>query len=291
MSEPLTIRKLIDRITSGDIRIPAFQRGYVWNSDQVAFLLDSLYKGLPVGTIFLWKTSERLKNEKNLGRFVLPDPKRDYPVNYVLDGQQRLTSLFSVFQTELTPCLSTENEWVDIYYDLKSEESAQDSCFVSLPDREVNLERHFPVKTMFDSVTYRKATKNLTEEQVQQIDRVQEKFKEVFIPLQTIETDERGKVAIVFERINRAGTDLDTYQLLAAWSWSEDFDLQEKFNELFQEIEPFGFNDLAEDRDLQLKCCSGVILGEATPSSIMQLRGDDVRKKFHQNRERDKIKH
>jgi hypothetical protein len=113
---------------------------------------------------------------------------------------------------------------------------------------------------MFDSVSYRKATKSLTDEQTQQFDKVQERFKEVFIPVQTIETDERGKVAIVFERINRAGTDLDTYQLLAAWSWSEDFDLQEKFNELFQEIAPFGFNDLAEDRNLQLKCCSGVIL-------------------------------
>ena len=73
-----------------------------------------------------------------------------------------------------------------------------------------------------------------------------------------------------------------TYQLLTAWTWSEDFDLQEKFEELFREIEPFGFSDLAEDKDLQLKCCSGVILGEATPSAIMRLRGDEVRNNFEQ---------
>ncbi len=84
MAEPLTIRRLIDRISVGDIRIPAFQRGYVWNPDQVAFLLDSLYKGFPIGTVFLWKTDVRLKTEKNLGQFVLPEPKKDYPVNYVL---------------------------------------------------------------------------------------------------------------------------------------------------------------------------------------------------------------
>lgn len=282
MAEPLTIRRMIDRITSGDIRIPAFQRGYVWNPDQVAFLLDSLYKGYPIGTIFLWKTDERLKIEKDLGQFILPDPKKDYPVNYILDGQQRLTSLFSVFQTELKRTIETENEWIDIYYDLKSDENIQESCFFALNDSEIDPARHFPIKTMFDSVSYRKATKDLTNFQIEQVDKVQEKFKEVFIPVQILETDERSKVAIVFERINRAGAELDTYQLLTAWTWSEDFDLQEKFEELFKEIEPFGFSDLAEDKDLQLKCCSGVILGEATPSAIMRLRGDEVRNNFEQ---------
>ncbi|BAZ13389.1 hypothetical protein NIES4071_52280 [Calothrix sp. NIES-4071] len=99
MSEALTIRKLTERVASGDIRIPAFQRNFVWEPDQVAFLLDSIYKRFPIGTVIFWKTDNRLTSEKDLGRFTLPEPRRDYPVNYVLDGQQRITSLFSVFQT------------------------------------------------------------------------------------------------------------------------------------------------------------------------------------------------
>jgi uncharacterized protein with ParB-like and HNH nuclease domain len=51
MSETLTIRKLIARITSGDISFPAFQRDFVWESDQVAFLIDSIYKKFPIGTV------------------------------------------------------------------------------------------------------------------------------------------------------------------------------------------------------------------------------------------------
>lgn len=77
----LTIRNLIDRVSSGDIRIPAFQRDYVWAPDQAAFLMDSIYKGFPIGTIVFWQTDERLKTEKKLGAFKLPEPKRDYPVN------------------------------------------------------------------------------------------------------------------------------------------------------------------------------------------------------------------
>jgi len=281
MSEPLTIRKLIERISSGDIRIPAFQRGFVWTPDQVAFLLDSIYKGFPIGTVFLWQTDTRLKSEKNLGQYQLPEPKRDYPVNYVLDGQQRLTSLFSAFQTDLRPSVEVpDNEWIDIYFDVDADDNLQESSFLPLKPAEVDLNRHFPINTMFDSVTYRKATSQFLADKVEKLDKVQEKFKEALIPVQSLETDDRNKVAIVFERINRAGTRLDIYQLLTAWSWSEDFDLQIKFNELIVEVSPFGFEDLSEDQDLQLKCCSGVILGEAAPASILNMQGEAVRKRF-----------
>ncbi|QNQ39336.1 DUF262 domain-containing protein [Brucella intermedia] len=79
MGEPLTIRKLINRISIGDIRIPAFQREYVWEADQVAFLLDSIYKGFPIGTIILWKTDNRLNTEKNLVRLHSRNHKRTIP--------------------------------------------------------------------------------------------------------------------------------------------------------------------------------------------------------------------
>lgn len=282
MSESLTIRKIIDRVSSGDIRIPAFQREYVWTPDQVAFLLDSLFKGFPIGTVFLWKTDERLKIERKLGRYSLPEPKKDYPVNYVLDGQQRLTSLFSIFQTELEPTEQTKNAWVDIYYDLSIEdEDFQNSYFFALKPEEVDKSKHFPINTMFDSTKYRKATQDFSDDQIEKIDKVQEKFKEIMIPTQTLETDEKGKVAIVFERINRAGTELDTYQLLTAWSWSEDFDFKDEFEKLSNELEPFGFDDLIDNKDLQLKCCCAVIKKEATPSAIMKLNGEDIRNNFN----------
>lgn len=278
----ITIRQIIDRVNNGDIRIPAFQRGYVWKPDQVAFLLDSLYKGFPIGTIFLWKTDEKLKSEKSLGQFHLPEPKKDYPVNYVLDGQQRLTSLFSVFQTDLQPDENIQIDWLDIFYNFNANSNIQESFFVPASTETNDISKYFPVKTMFNSVSYRKATKDLTEEQVEILDKVQEKFKEISIPCQTLETDDRSKVAIVFERINRAGTELNTYQLLTAWSWSEEFDFQDKFDEVFSDEEvDFGFSNSVEYQDLQLKCCSGVILGEATPTSIMSLTGEQIRNNFN----------
>jgi len=112
--ESLTIRRIIDKISHGEIRIPSFQRDFVWDSNSVAFFMDSLYKGYPIGAVLLWRTREQLQNERKLGRFELPPPSKDYPVDYVLDGQQRLTSIFSVFQNELKP--EEDGEWMNIYY-------------------------------------------------------------------------------------------------------------------------------------------------------------------------------
>ena len=46
--DSLSIRKIIDKISNGEIRIPSFQRGFVWEPDAVAFFMDSLYKGYPI---------------------------------------------------------------------------------------------------------------------------------------------------------------------------------------------------------------------------------------------------
>lgn len=277
MGDALTIRKLIDRISLGDIRIPAFQRNFVWEPDQVAFLLDSIYKKFPIGTIILWKTDTRLKAEKRMGYFTLPEPQKDYPVNYVLDGQQRLTSLFSVFQTDLKP---DSSEWVDVYFDMNAQESVQESLFLALEDSEVDRNRHFPIKTLFDTVGYRRATSALSDEQLERIDDLQARFKEYLIPNEVFESDDRNKVAVVFERINRAGTDLNVFELLSAWSWSEEFDLVEKFSVLQESITDHGFEDLGDDRDLQLRICAGVITGETTPKRILELKGEEIRIRF-----------
>lgn len=277
MSNPLTIRKLLERILSGDIRIPAFQRDYVWEHDQVAFLIDSIYKGFPIGTMFLWKTENRLSFEKKLGQFTLPEPTRDYPVNYVLDGQQRITSIFTVFQNELN---ETDASWIDIYFDMDANESLQESCFSALEEDEVNKDRHFPVKNLFDPVLYRKSTDDLTDDQVTLIDDLQTRFKEYILSNEVFESDDRNAVALVFERINRAGTELNKFDLLSAWSWSEDFNLKQRFERFDDELESYGYAKLSEDKDLQLKVCSAIISGETTPAAIFNLSGDEVRNRF-----------
>ena len=276
--ESITIREILDQVARGQIRIPAFQRGFIWEPDRVAYLMDSIYKRYPFGSLLFWRTKEKLKVERDLGPFQLPEPKVDYPIDYVLDGQQGVTAIFGVFQTELEMVNSVP--WEDVYFDLGADRNAQDPQFVALDKGEVDPERHFPMNTIFDTAAYRKATKDFDDTTAKRIDDMQAVFKETQVPLQLSSTEEKATVAIVFERVNRQGVPLDTLQLLSAWTWSEDFQLQEQFAELSEGLSPFGFAEVGEDTNLILRCCAAVLAKDATPQALMHLNGETVRENF-----------
>lgn len=275
-----SIRDILNQIIKGNLRIPSFQRGFVWDADAVAFLMDSIYKKYPFGTIQLWRTREELETEKEFGPFELFKRDDEYPIDYVLDGQQRITSIFGVFQTEIKGNENIENPF-NIYFDLLADGRSQDSQFIAFNRKdEIDQKRYFPLNCLFDTVRYRKETSIFCEEEIQKIDQLQEVFKEVKIPYQTLETDDKTKVAIVFERINRKGVPLNTLQLLTAWTWNEDFYLEDKFETLCGELEPFGFDDLSNNTDLLLRITSAVLTHDATSTSLINLNGQDVRDRF-----------
>lgn len=92
----IPIGALVDSVDRQQIRLPEIQRDYVWKPAQIAGLLDSLYREYPSGSILLWETDESV--EERSPKF---DPTGAPPltrsVQYLLDGQQRLTSLHRVF--------------------------------------------------------------------------------------------------------------------------------------------------------------------------------------------------
>ncbi len=119
--QSVTFSSLFAEIENGTIKIPQFQRDFVWSKAKSAKLLDSIVKGFPIGTFILWKTDERLRSIRNLGGVSLPETQKGDAVKYVLDGQQRLTSLFVTLKG-LTIIREEQKEdfsqfWVDLAVD------------------------------------------------------------------------------------------------------------------------------------------------------------------------------
>jgi hypothetical protein len=156
----------------------------------------------------------------------------------------------------------------------------QDTQFFALAASDVDPSRHFPLNTLFDTVAYRQATERFDDQTKKVIDDMQAVFKEERIPLQVFRTEEKSTVAIIFERVNRQGVPLDTLQLLSAWTWSEEFQLQEQFGELAEQLSPFGFAGVGGDTNLLLRCCAAILKNDASPEALMGLNGAQVRERF-----------
>lgn len=87
------LSNLISDVDSGIIALPDLQRPFVWKDKQIRDLIDSLYNGLPTGLIILWKIGDGEDGFKPIGLI----DKATTPNRLVIDGQQRLTSLFTIF--------------------------------------------------------------------------------------------------------------------------------------------------------------------------------------------------
>lgn len=86
----MQISTILVHIDSGNMAMPKFQRGYVWNRDQVRGLFDSLYRRYPVGGLLVWA------NEAKTAAHCGDVPVAVEIVKLLLDGQQRITSLHGV---------------------------------------------------------------------------------------------------------------------------------------------------------------------------------------------------
>ena len=106
------------RVQKGDIRIPAFQREFIWTESQVVSLLESLYRGFPIGSILFWRVDSKILKVESPDRTIFPDIAERFPLSYVLDGLQRLTTLYGCFHWKTI----TNEHIFNVIFDLEKEE-------------------------------------------------------------------------------------------------------------------------------------------------------------------------
>lgn len=110
-----TIQELIGDVQAGEILLPEFQRGYVWKSDQVRGLVQSLYRKHPTGHLLTWKTSHPTKVRGG-------EVSQEGHSLLLLDGQQRLTSLFVLFEGTAPPFYEGESLFFNLYFNMQTAE-------------------------------------------------------------------------------------------------------------------------------------------------------------------------
>jgi hypothetical protein len=111
----LTVGDLVSRFDNGEIRLPIMQRDYVWKPKKVVELLDSLYREWPIGSFYVWQTHDDHPAKQRAGR-PLVQRRMDGFYGFLLDGQQRLTSLSLAIRSDTDGAISER-----AFFDLENE--------------------------------------------------------------------------------------------------------------------------------------------------------------------------
>ena len=115
MHEVKSIQDLLNQIGRDEILLPEFQRGYVWNRDQVRGLMQSLYRGHPTGHLLIWRTYSPSRVRGGAAPL-------DGHSLLLLDGQQRLTTLFVLFRGKAPRFYEGESLFFDLHFNMQTEE-------------------------------------------------------------------------------------------------------------------------------------------------------------------------
>jgi hypothetical protein len=254
----MNVSDILSQIDLGSIALPEFQRGYVWNRDQVRSLMQSLYRRYPVGSLLVWTTRSEGAHTRGDGT-VAPGV-----VELLLDGQQRMTSLYGIIRGKPPEFFDGNAEtFTGLHFHLEREEFAfysplkmQDDplwidvtalmqeSVASFFDRFVELEDRGKARTYMNRLAALEGIKHIT----LHIEKVTGEDKTVDL------------VVDIFNRVNSGGTKLSKGDLALAKVCAEWPAARDEMKKRLDKWRKAGFHFKLE---LLLRCITTILTGEA----------------------------
>jgi len=262
--------QVINGIELGTMKIPQFQREFVWSREKSAKLIDSILKGYPIGTFILWKTREQLRAVRDIGGVQLPPtPHGDY-AEQVLDGQQRLTSLYAAVKGLMLERFDgRKDDFAQICVDLDADTDTDTAVVLPSPPAEAEPGRHVRLVDVlaedFDFLA------RLTPERRERLRECSRRVKEYRFSVILIQDAPIDVATEVFTRINVTGKPLSVFEVMVAKTYDHvnHFDLTDRYHALLGELETIGYDTLPQSAVLQI--ASLLLVGEARKQDILRL--------------------
>lgn len=253
-TNPVSLKKLLDDVENLKIQLPDFQRGWVWDDDRIKGLLASISRGFPVGAIMTLISGGEIKLKTRTIEGVAGNGS-DSAEAFLLDGQQRLTSLYQSLrhpgpvdthdvrgkrikrwyyidmQKSLDPLTDREEAILSVPEDRKITEDFGRRTVLDLSDPNLEYHQHMvPTEQLFDMYdwlwNYEDYWRGSPDEHpsgdVHKFSRefkdsVAEEFKEYSLPVIELSKETpKEAVCTVFEKVNTGGVSLNVFELATA---------------------------------------------------------------------------
>jgi hypothetical protein len=242
VAEARSVSELVEQARSGEVRIPPFQRRFRWKGTDIERLFDSIRRGYPIGSILLWER-DAPAGRVEFGPLIVEAPEDDAAF-WVVDGQQRLTSIIGVLAGPPSP--GTE---FDLYYDLANAEFKR-------PGPRRPRADWVPLRQVVDTNEFLSwllefRENGASESQVKAATELGNQLRDYKIPVSLVRNAEERELRDIFDRMNTFGrrlTKAEVFQSLhSASDGSEPADLRS----LVDEVSDLGFGSLQEDTVLR----------------------------------------
>lgn len=259
-ASPMHLTKLLGDAQTGALQLPDFQRSWVWDEERIRSLISSISRGFPVGAVMTLETGGDVSFRPRPIEGAAPSTKNVAPDSLLLDGQQRLTSLFQVLLRgevveTITPRKQRVRRWFYIDIEKALDPSAdRDDAIIIVPEtkkithdfgRVIDLDvstlaaevsaEMFPVNRLLDwsdwHHAYLRANIADIESAMSRMEQfrgeVIEQFTNYLVPVIELgKTTSKEAVCVVFEKVNTGGKALDAFELITAMYAADGHELR-----------------------------------------------------------------
>lgn len=226
--EIVFIEDLLQDIALGRLRVPDFQRPYVWKPSDMLDLFDSIKKSYPIGSLLFWESGELVESVDEVGPIPIPRPS-DKPLTYILDGHQRMATLFGCLRLPKdAPRGPKQNDWRWwIWFDLEDEK------FTHLPKHEPPA-TWIPLRSILRTVTFLEEARRIqdrtgldAEGYIKKAETLAQVFKNYKVSVTRITGGSLSQAVEIFSRLNTKGRSMTLDQMVSALTYREG---KSKFN-------------------------------------------------------------
>lgn len=257
--EKIRLLNLLDNVGNGEVQIPIFQRDFVWETKQIMELFDSIAKDYPVGGFLFWRPEQKFTVKKTIGIYdIEPHPTR---ILYVLDGSQRITTLFAVLANgDKYPLNEKENKAkFSIYYNLKTKE------FISISKQKEEKYYLIPLYKIVDTYLFLDFLREIENQKLGTIETrnlidnakaINKILYEYEIPYTEIRGGDIKSAVEIFSRVNSTGVDISTDFMLSALAYNKetDFVFGNEINDFLTKLQTYNFANLKRESILYCIC-------------------------------------
>ncbi len=269
------LSKVFQELENGNMRIPRFQRAYVWERSKIVKLLNSINCQYPIGSFFLWETDTQMESFcRDITEFGFPKKPQSNQFLFILDGQQRITSLYVTLKGKTLNGV----DYSKICYNLDKKE-------FKLPQLKTEP-NNIPVWQIYDNAEYSKLLKSYAKEDDDLAQALMDcKMTLDNYPVSIIKSLQMSldEVVDIFERINQGGKRLSLFDLVHASVWSEDFDLREEIAQFNDETPIRAFGTLGEEVFTQSLALN--IKGDCTKLVQLKLTNEECKAVWNKTKE------
>ena len=263
-NDTYTYKDLIDDLVKGLLKIPAFQRDFVWDLERTLKLVDSIARHYPIGSFLLWESIEPFRYVREIGSLRFADPPEGRAVQYVLDGQQRITSLFAATQGA-----TIRNKSYEVFCNLDATDS-DEAIFVL---QQADPLRDIPLSKLLGDSQHL-VYDTLTQPRKARFNTLRERFLEYTFPYTRVRDADLDTVCTIFERVNTSGVALSIFDLVVARTWSEKFDLRSEFHDLIEDLRPVGFEGI--DPAVVIQAASAMLKHSVRRKDVLSIGREEM---------------